>query len=377
MSAGAQNVPRLGFDWQVRADTGWGVYGLNLALQLARRGSPAPVPFDLAARDLPAAALERLRPALREGGALARRLAGDARATVPLDGVMLHGLGNNFAHSAIWGRVKARARAGVVFFEHDAFDRAGLERVRSLARLIAGSSWNAERLRGRGVAEVRTVLQGVDPELFHPGPRAGRFGGRFVVFSGGKLEYRKGQDLVVAAFKRFRDRHPEALLVAAWHSPYPQSLEPRAWLAAQGLAAEAVHDAGRVPNAQMAELLREADVALLPSRCEGGTNLVAMECMACGVPTIVSANTGHLDLVATGGCIALERQGEVRAPEEPPLARQGWGESDVEEMVEALERVHAGRAAAQALAARGAAALAAMSWDAQIGRLLEAIGDLF
>src|SRR3546814_1575573 len=58
----------------------------------------------------------------------------------------------------------------------------------------------------------------------------------------------------------------------------------------------------------MAPIVREMDAALFLSRCEGGTNLVAMECMACGVPTVLSANTGHLDLVGSGVCIPLETQ---------------------------------------------------------------------
>ena len=51
------------------------------------------------------------------------------------------------------------------------------------------------------------------------------------------------------------------------------------------------------PNVGMPHVLHEADVALFPNRAEGGTNLVAMECLASGIPTILSANTGHLDLL--------------------------------------------------------------------------------
>src|SRR3546814_10727981 len=81
--------------------------------------------------------------------------------------------------------------------------------------------------------------------------------------------------------------------------------------------------------------MREADVALFPNRAEGVTNLVAMEAMACGVPTILSANTGHLDIVAEGACIPLRRQRPV-VVDDRYLGTGGWGESDVEEMVEAL-----------------------------------------
>ena len=44
-----------------------------------------------------------------------------------------------------------------------------------------------------------------------------------VIFSGGKLELRKGQDLVVAAFKIFHARHPDALLISSWQNGWPES----------------------------------------------------------------------------------------------------------------------------------------------------------
>jgi glycosyltransferase involved in cell wall biosynthesis len=50
----------------------------------------------------------------------------------------------------------------------------------------------------------------------------------------------------------------------------------------------------------MPSVLQEMNVAVFPNRAEGGTNLVAMECMACGLPVILSGNTGHLDLIENG-----------------------------------------------------------------------------
>ncbi|HEX4933136.1 MAG TPA: glycosyltransferase, partial [Gemmatimonadaceae bacterium] len=126
----------------------------------------------------------------------------------------------------------------------------------------------------------------------------------------------------------------------------------------------------------MGQVVREADVALFPNRGEGGTNLVAMECMAAGVPTIVSDNTGHRDLVATRGCLPLTRQHPVRPPTRFYRAVDGWGESDIEEMVAALEQVYTDRAAVQSIAQRGAAAMAQMSWRHQVEAFVAAIRPL-
>ena len=48
-------------------------------------------------------------------------------------------------------------------------------------------------------------------------------------------------------------------------------------------------------NRTMPGILASADAALFPNRCEPGTNLVAMETLAAGVPAILAANTGQFE----------------------------------------------------------------------------------
>lgn len=389
----AEQTLQIGIDWELRADTGWGIYGTQLALALARSERAAPALFATDAGTLAPTVRHHLSRALAAYTSrhAALQLAGGA--PLPFAGIMLRALGNNVAPGPLWDRVSATRNIGVIFFEDTAFDAPAIARARSLDLIVTGSRWNERVLRGLGVGNVATVLQGVDPTVFHPAPRSGDFAGRFVVFSGGKLEFRKGQDLVLAAFRRFRMRHPEALLLLAWHNGWPGLIsdldlaghvqgQPRLergtlaiteWIAANGIDANAVLDVGHLPNALMGQVVREADVALFPNRCEGGTNLVAMECMAAGVPTIVSANTGHLDLVATGGCLPLTHQRPVATPTRFFRGVDEWGESDVDEMVESLERIHADRAGARALAARGADVMRALSWPAQASQLLATI----
>ena len=133
-----------------------------------------------------------------------------------------------------------------------------------------------------------------------------------------------------------------------------------------------VLDVGLAPNWLMPTILREVQVGLFMNRCEGGTNLVAMECMACGVPTILSANTGHLDLLRNGSARALSHQTKPRTPE-GTQGIDGWGESSVEEAVDALEALYVDRAAAAETARQGAALLANMSWARQTALLKTAI----
>ena len=385
---------RLGISWQLSDFSGWGVFGWNLVQELARRGSPAPLlltPPDIKALT----PLERrfLEPMIKEQVSIEAQAAENpGQLAVVADSVVLHHLGNNLSLSETSASVQGQGNVGVVFLENPLIENEALARASKFDTVIAGSTWNGSVLRNAGLGNVQVVLQGIDPTHFRPAPDRKRlFADRFVVFSGGKLEYRKGQDIVLAAFEVFRRRHPEALLVTLWHNPWPASsqslrLSPHvdgppeigddggqrigAWVTAHGIPPAAFIDLGQVPNSRLAPILHQMDAAVFPNRCEGGTNLVAMECMACGVPTVLSNNTGHGDLIEGDTCYVLDDQGPVPSPDG---RFEGWGESSVEEVVETLERIHADKTEAARRGAAGAQLLATMTWRAQVEKLLAAI----
>jgi glycosyltransferase involved in cell wall biosynthesis len=231
--------------------------------------------------------------------------------------------------------------------------------------------------------------------MFQPGPRSNLYRDRFVIFSGGKFEFRKGQDIVVAAFKRFHERHPDALLVTCWQNllmPNATAFElaghiksvPQAaadygivltpWLLEQGLPPSSFIDLPYTHNLLMPWVLRECDMAVFPNRCEGGTNLVAMEAMACGVPTYVAYNTGQKDLVDLIGCGAFKTQRTVKStPQMNTL--QDWGETDVDEVVEAMEYVYTRRNDAVRNAKAVAEKVAAWEWGSLNEKFLQIVCD--
>ncbi len=379
--------------WGISSYSGWGVNGLHIAINWVRDGLFAPVcSMPIRTEELALSPLEwrRMSGFLRNSSALCEQLAPHPEQEVSVSVPVLRGLGNNLIGSRSIGRaiVSGAPTIGVCYLEDTNLGDEARERSKAYEDILAGSSFVQQVLQGAGIACARAVLQGVDPTHFHPAPRSGWFRDRFVVFSGGKPEFRKGQDLVLLAFRAFAQRHPEALLLTSWHSPWPDSARSLStnpqiaaasfledgrfdvvtWATNNGVAADQIVDLGHVPNADMARILREADVGLFPNRGEGGTNLVAMECMACGVPTILSANTGHLDLIGDGNCRPLTRQNPVSAD----FGAQGWGESDVEEILEALEEVWRDRDAAQRVGLRGAAFMENLTWR----RYAQEIGEV-
>jgi glycosyltransferase involved in cell wall biosynthesis len=381
--------------------SGWGVVGLNLALSWA---SDADVevtgcsPINLDRINIDPLRRRSLISFISRSIRFQSELEHFANQAIALNAPVLVTLGNGAlasyraAHNVM---LQGAPTIGMIVFE-DAFDSAGIERAKRYPLIIAGSHWNEALLRVYGVKRVRTVLQGIDPANFHPGPRIGFMSNRFLVFSGGKAEARKGQDLVLAAFKIFAARHPEALLVTAWHSPWPQlalsldrsakaapivfkdkgALDVVAWAAATGIPNNQILDLGLMPNILMPPILREMNVAVFPNRAEGGTNLVAMECMACSVPVILSRNTGHRDLIEGENCYTLERQGPVPGAFSGIGGIEGWGESDVDEIVERLEQAFADQAEAQRRGAFGAKKVSSLTWAATARAIKEIVRDM-
>src|SRR5215831_9000992 len=84
-------------------------------------------------------------------------------------------------------RLRGRRNVGYAFFENTVLTPSSIETARKHFDVVAtGSSWCTDILRQHGLADVRTVVQGVDPTIFHPVERGREFfADRFVVFSGG------------------------------------------------------------------------------------------------------------------------------------------------------------------------------------------------
>ena len=355
--------PHVGIAWQIGSTFGWGVYGTQLALGLTRRGrlptlleSPGPLTLD---------ALEavRLKPAMDFRPRLVELIQNQGEGPIVCQFPVLHARGNNaeLQFGRLSPRTRGTANHACIFFDRTTFSPEAVGQLNRFDSVIAGSAWNGAYLRDLGVRNVIDNIQGIDASRFHPAPRRGLLGDRFAIFSGGKIEHRKGQDIVAAAFRTFRQRHEDAVLVTSWHNAWPRAegvreimrsrifdgadllddegrIDVRRWLSRNGVPADSVIALPEIPNALLPPVIRECDVAIFPNRCEGGTNLVAMETLALGVPSLLSANTGHMDL--------LDRQIGFALGDQSPVPEAGsnpdydvWGESSVDEIVERLEAV--------------------------------------
>ena len=273
-----------------------------------------------------------------------------------IEGVTLHGIsGHDFSpmNRADWNRINI----GYCFFENDI---EALRYTRRAARewdfIVAGSSWCEHQLRIGGVKQTATILQGIDPANFHSTPHRAE-DGRFIVFSGGKFEYRKGQDLVIAAMRVFMQRHRDAYLVCSWGNQWPFSIATMAnssqikfqmsdedcmtilqrTLHENGIPPERIYLAPLVDNSLIRQIYQQTDIGIFPNRCEGGNNMVMCEYMACGRTVIASDATGHADIITEQNAFPLKNYSPILVKDNTGQPSAIWHEASVEEILEQLE----------------------------------------
>lgn len=373
------------FDWGVSDQYGWGIYGYNLLFWGLQSSRYRPVPLKWAP--------EFLCPV----DPIVENVFYHAEATRPVmdvnNDILLCCAGNCGVYNS---PPEGVTKIAAIFFEVQPLPVPALSYLSQLPVVIAGSTWGARYLQETGI-HSRLVIQGVDTDLCRPQPKR-MCRDRFVVFSGGKLELRKGHDIVVKAFSEFARKHPEALLITCWRTPWDgdkvwntvmtsvnasgiceefvlgddPGVSTRAWLERNGIRSDQYISFGMFSNRQLPDILREVDVALFPNRCEGGTNLVAMEAMSCGIPCILSSNTGHLDIIREDNCLPLLIQRPVKYSCDYLgfTSQRGWGESDIDEILAALETVYAKRGPSPESIR---ASMLEMTWESSIDALFDCL----
>ena len=174
-------------------------------------------------------------------------------------------------------------------------------------RFIVPSAFALRRLRALGapIDDRASVLWSVQRE-FAEASRAAA--GRHVLYAG-RLSHQKGvADAIVAC------REAGLPLVVAGDGPDAAEL--------QALAAGAdVRFTGRVGAEELAELRRDAAVAVVPSRYAEILPLAALEAMAAGLPVVAARSGGLTELVPEEG---LHPPGDTAAL--AARARRLWGD---------------------------------------------------
>jgi glycosyltransferase involved in cell wall biosynthesis len=177
--------------------------------------------------------------------------------------------------------------------------------------VLTPSKWCAQVFRNMGVTRpIRVVRHGVDPEVYKPAEQQRIPNGRAKVlrfFCSSETGGRKSLHETIAAWKIVQQRLPgKAQLVVRGSSPEIA----RACANVPELILE--RGSPMRPTA-MAQLLRETDLLLVPSRAEG-FGLQGIESLAVSTPIVVTDCTGMAEWVHTvPGGTAIVETGDLEA----------------------------------------------------------------
>ena len=161
--------------------------------------------------------------------------------------------------------------------------------------VLSPSSYVTKSFLDRGFKpeQILKNVYPVDLSCFSPAREPRPASRPLTLICTGSLSLRKGTPYLLEAFRLVRKKIPDARLLLT--DTVMDNVKPV-------LAANSdlpVEWSPSLPHPQLAERLRGADIFVLPS-LEEGLVRVACEAMACGLPVILTPNTGANDFVRPG-----------------------------------------------------------------------------
>jgi glycosyltransferase involved in cell wall biosynthesis len=281
---------------------------------------------------------------------------------------------------------------GYTFFENE-LTRQSIENANRYDRILAGSTWCRDRMLEKGITNCDVLIQGIDPNRFYP-IKSEKSQDRFIIFSGGKFELRKGQDIVLRAVKILQDKYPDIYLVNCWYNLWAESLrqmtsspyitfsysENASWIDTMqrtyhdnGLDASRVATMELVPHRQLRSLFKQTDIGVFPNRCEGGTNLVLMEYMACAKPVIASFASGQKEIITEQNALLLRQLKDINILSDDGSLVGRWQDPSLDELVAQLEYAYHHREATKNMARQAGEDLQQFTWKHCAERLVNII----
>tara|TARA_R110000824_G_scaffold279515_4_gene467711 strand:+ start:208 stop:1287 length:1080 start_codon:yes stop_codon:yes gene_type:complete len=187
-------------------------------------------------------------------------------------------------------------RVGFPVFELNKFSDVEKHHLSSLDKIIVCSEWAKviveEEVKG---SDVSVAPLGVDMSIFSTEKNEPHSSTIFINI--GKWEIRKGHDILADAFSKAFNKDDDVELWMMNHNPFLNEEQEREWhrLYLNSPMGRKIKIIPRVESHfEVAEIMREADVGVFPSRAEGW-NLEALEMMAMGKYVILTNYSAHTE----------------------------------------------------------------------------------
>jgi len=196
------------------------------------------------------------------------------------------------------GRHSFRKRLYTALFERRNFQHAAAILFNSDEEMRLATNWLERHLSSNSLRRLplrRVVPVGVEQEwLSAVSPEARerfrrrypQLTGRRIVLFFGRLNFKKGMDILARAFVEVAREHRDVHLVLAGPDNEGYGAKVREWLKSGGVLENATFT-GPLSGEERFAVLQEAELLVLPSYTENFGQAVA-EAMACAVPVVIS-----------------------------------------------------------------------------------------
>ena len=225
-------------------------------------------------------------------------------------------------HDLVSSRECQRSRVPYVVRPHGSLDPYLFRRHRWRKKLL--EVWFQDRmLRGaagihytadeeRELAEPHVfgapgfvIPNGLEPSAYEDLPRPGSFRSRYpeigdkkLILFFGRLNFKKGLDVLVDAFDRVRQERDDVHLVLAGPDGGMRAKVDR-WLCQRGIREDATFT-GMVQGTRKLELLRDGDLFVLPSYSEN-FGIAVIEAAVCKMPVLISNRVNIWSAIESAG----------------------------------------------------------------------------
>lgn len=188
------------------------------------------------------------------------------------------------------------AKFSLSFFEIDSLDKHRVKNLKSMDMNIQPSEWGKLVLKNHKIDNVTTIPCGFSPEIFKP-KKIEKKSPTYRFFNIGKMEYRKGHDIICKAFNNIFLQNDDVELHMFWDNMFLNQQEKDVWVSQyknSKLADKIFFHSYKKTDQEFADFISSMDCGIFPTRAEG-FGLPILQSIACGKPVITTNYSGQTE----------------------------------------------------------------------------------
>lgn len=207
-------------------------------------------------------------------------------------------------------RIGLNLNSALTFFEKNQLNAHEIMSMNTQDIIFAPSKWAYDIIKNtpQFKRECFHIPMGVDCDQFKLSIRDNCPTYKF--FNIGKIEKRKGHDVLVDIFNKAFEKDDNVELVISWNNPFLTEEQHKEWESKYKTSklGDKIQFIPRIHRNQMNMLYNTIDCGIFPTRAEG-CGLPLMELLACGKPLITTNYSAHTDFCTSQNAMLVDIDG--------------------------------------------------------------------